>query len=175
MTPVESMPPLGLIVAMATNRCIGKDGTLPWRIPEDMKHFVRVTTGHAILMGRKTHESIGKPLKNRRNIVISRQPDLRIQGCEVAGSFAKALTMARETDDMPIVGGGATVYEAALPQVTRIWLTEVHREVDGDSFFPPLVPGEWKEIDRREGETSDVVFVTLDRITRPGGSVPPAS
>lgn len=171
--PLVDIPPLGMIVAMASNRCIGKDGGLPWHIPEDMKHFVRVTTGHAIIMGRRTHESIGKPLKNRRNIVISRQPDLRIDGCEVASSFGQALGMARETDPMPVVIGGATMYEMALPQTTRLWMTEILREVEGDSFFPPLVPGEWRETERLEGEADEVVFVTLERATPPGGSVPP--
>jgi len=175
VTPLENMQPLGLIVAMSQNRCIGRDGGLPWQIPEDMKHFVNVTKGHAIIMGRKTHESIGKPLKNRRNIVVSRQGGLRIEGCEVAGSFGEALAMARKTDGMPIVIGGAAIYEVALPQVTRIWLTEVHLDVDGDAFFPPLVPGEWQEVDRREGDSPDVVFVTLERATGPGGSVPPTS
>lgn len=169
-----SLPPLGLIVAMSRNRCIGKDGTLPWRIPEDLQHFKAVTTGHAILMGRKTYESIGRPLPRRRSIVITRRSDYAPEGCEVASNFSDALATARDTDPMPIVIGGATIYEIALPRVTRIWLTELDLEVEGDTFFPPLVPGEWEEVERRPGESAGVTFITLDRLRLPGASIPPA-
>lgn len=171
--PRVDMPPLGLVVAMSRNRCIGKDGRLPWRIPEDLKRLKAITTGHAILMGRRTYESIGRPLPNRRNIVITRREGYAPEGVEVAEGFGHALTLARETDPMPIVFGGATIYEIALPQVTRIWMTALDREVDGDAFFPPLVPGEWVQVDRGPAATGGVTFVTLDRITPPGGSIPP--
>ncbi len=164
-TPSGSlMRPLELVVAISRNRCIGKDGALPWRIPEDMKRFRSITEGHAVIMGRKTHTSIGKPLVERRNIVVSRQPGLALPGCEVVPSFADAAQIARDTDPCPMVIGGAQVYEAALPRVTRIHLTEVDRDVDGDTFFPPLVPGQWQETDRRPAETAGVSFVTLERI-----------
>jgi len=160
----DELPPLGLIVAMSSNRCIGRDGGLPWRIPEDLAHFRRTTTGHAIVMGRATHESIGRPLKRRRNIVVSRQPGLTIEGCEVAPSLDAALALARETDEEPIVIGGATIYEQALPRVTRIHLTEIDRHVDGDTFFPELDPSEWHEVERRPGAREGVSFVTLVRV-----------
>ena len=165
--------PLGLVVAMARNRCIGREGGLPWHIPEDLKHFREITTGHSVIMGRKTHVSIGKPLPDRRNIVITRQKGLEVSGCDVATSFGEALAMARETDEMPMVIGGASIYEIALPQVTRIYVTELEQEVDGDTFFPPLVPGEWLQVAFDPGETAGVAFVELDRVKPPGGSIPP--
>ncbi len=167
------MPPLGLIVAMSRDRCIGKDGRLPWRIPEDLARVKQITTGHALVMGRMTFESIGRPLPNRRNIVVTRRRDYAPEGVDVAESFGHALAMARETDPMPIVFGGAAIYEIALPQVTRIWMTEIDRQVEGDTFFPPLVPGEWVQVSREPGETEGVTFVTLDRVCPPGGSIPP--
>ena len=165
--------PLGLVVAMSRNRCIGREGGLPWHVPEDLKHFRGITTGHAVIMGRKTHASIGRPLKDRRNIVITRQKGLDVPGCDVAASFSEALTMARGTDEMPMVIGGASIYEIALPQVTRIFMTELDREVEGDTFFPPLVPGEWLQVAFEPAETEGVAFVELDRVKAAGGSIPP--
>ncbi|MEM9193782.1 MAG: dihydrofolate reductase [Myxococcota bacterium] len=160
------MKPLGLIVAMARNRCIGKDGTLPWRIPEDLRYFRRVTLGHAVIMGRKTFDSIGKPLQRRHNLVVSRQPDLTIDGAEVCPSVERALERAYELDDAPLVIGGAGIYEAALPLTTRIYLTEVDRDVDGDTFFPELT-GRWTETERRPGEERGYSFVVLERVREP--------
>lgn len=174
VSPRVDLPPLGLIVAMSSNRCIGKDGTLPWRVPEDLQHFKAITTGHAVLMGRKTYESIGRPLPRRRFVVITRRSGYAPEGCEVASNFSDALAIGRDTDPMPIVIGGATIYEIALPRVTRIWLTELDREVEGDTFFPPLVPGEWEEVERRSGESAGVTFVTLDRVRLPGEGLPAA-
>ncbi len=144
--------PLALIVARARNGVIGARGTLPWRIPEDLKHFRRVTTGHAIVMGRKTYESIGRPLPDRRNIVVSRQPALVLAGCEVAPSLESALVLARATDPEPIVIGGAELYREALPAATRVFLTDVHAEPEGDAFFPELDQSDWDEASRREGD-----------------------
>jgi dihydrofolate reductase len=155
---------LQLIVAMAKNRCIGSEGGLPWHVPEDLKRFKRLTKGHAVIMGRKTYESIGHPLEGRRNIVVSRRQGLAIEGCEVVTSVAEAVELAHETDAAPFVIGGATIYEAALPRVTRIELTEIDREVAGDTFLPPFVPGEWREVAREAAETEGVAFVTLERV-----------
>lgn len=153
--------PLALVVAIAENGVIGKDGGLPWRIPEDLKHFKNVTLGHAIIMGRKTFDSIGRPLPGRRNIVISRTASA-IEGCEVARDLESALALARTTDDEPRIIGGATIYEAALPLATKIFLTEVHRDVEGDVFFHLDRTG-WRETERRRGESEGVEFVTLER------------
>jgi len=159
------MDPLAVVVAVARNGVIGRGGELPWHIPEDLRHFQRVTTGHAIVMGRRTYESIGRPLPRRRSIVVSRRPGLVIEGCEVAPSVEAAIALARTTDAEPRVIGGAGVYAAALPLATRIYLTRVERDVDGDVSFPSLDPAQWREVERRDGETPGVVFVTLDRAT----------
>lgn len=153
--------PLALVVAMARGGVIGKDGDLPWRISEDMRHFKRVTMGHAIIMGRKTHASIGRPLPGRRNIVVSRSAGA-FEGCESATSLEEAIAMARTSDGEPRVIGGATIYEQALPLATRIFLTEIQRQFEGDTFFRFDRAG-WREVERREGETDGVEFVVLER------------
>jgi dihydrofolate reductase len=155
------MKPLAIVVAIAGNGAIGNAGTLPWRIPEDLKHFKNVTTGHAIIMGRKTYESIGKPLPNRRNIIVSRGMKA-VEGCELAPNLEAAIALARTTDEEPRIIGGATIYEAALPLATKIFLTEVHREVEADTFFHLDRTG-WRETERRRGESEGVEFVTLER------------
>ena len=152
---------LAMVVAIGDGGVIGKDGELPWHIPEDMRHFKAVTMGHAIIMGRKTHASIGRPLKGRRNIVVSRTAD-GFEGCELARSLEEAIAMARTSDDEPRIIGGAHLYEEALPLATRIFLTEVHRKVDGDAFFH-LDRSGWRETSRRPGESEGVEFVTLER------------
>lgn len=159
--PAGKLAPLALVVAIADGGVIGKEGGLPWHLPEDMRHFKAVTMGHAIIMGRKTHASIGRPLPGRRNIVVSRTVDA-FEGCEKASSLEEAIALARATDDEPRIIGGAAIYEAALPLATRIFLTEVHREVEGDAFFH-LDRSGWREVERRPGETEGVEFVTLER------------
>ncbi len=158
-----SLQPLALVVAMGRGGVIGRDGGLPWHFSEDLKHFRRVTTGHAVIMGRKTWDSIGRPLPGRRNIIVSRQLDLEIEGCEVADSLERALEMAREHDTEPRIIGGATLYVQALPLATRLFLTEVDIDVDGDTFFPSLDRSEWQERDRRAGEAAELLFLTLER------------
>lgn len=157
------MDKLALVVAVARNGVIGQGGTLPWRIPEDLRHFKRVTVGHAVIMGRKTWDSIGKPLVDRRNIVVTRNASLQIPGVEVVPSLEAALALAHERDEEPRVIGGAELYRLALPISTRIFLTEVDREVDGDAFFPDLDRAKWREIERRPGEDPTVSYVTLER------------
>jgi dihydrofolate reductase len=154
---------LVLVLARAKNGVIGKGGALPWHLPEDLKHFRRVTTGHAIIMGRKTYESIGRPLPQRRNIVITRQPGYSAEGCEVVSSLEEAVALARTSDPEPRVIGGAEIYRSALPLATRIFLTEVDRDVDGDVSMPAFDPRDWEEVDRHAGESPGVSFVTLKR------------
>lgn len=154
---------LTLVVAIGDNGAIGKDGKVPWRIPEDMKHFKTVTMGHAIIMGRKTWDEVGRPLPGRRNLVVSRQPDLVLEGAEVFRTLDAAITAARTTDPDPHVIGGSTIYDAAMARATRIHLTEVHREVEADTFFPPFDRSAWREVSRRPAETEGVEFVTLER------------
>ena len=159
----DHAPQLGLVVAMSRDGIIGRDNALPWHMPEDLKHFRRVTTGHAIIMGRKTHESLGPALPKRRTIVVSRQPQLRFEGCEVVDSLEAAIALAREEDEMPMVIGGASLYALALPHASHLFLTEIDSEVEGDTRFPPFDRADFNERDMRVGETKGVRFVTLIR------------
>ncbi|MDB5219461.1 MAG: Dihydrofolate reductase [Myxococcaceae bacterium] len=163
MTAATERTPLAMVVAIGDDGAIGKDGKVPWRIPEDLKHFKNVTMGHAIVMGRKTWDEVGKPLPGRRNIVVSRQPGLALEGAEVFTTLDDAVAAARTTDPEPHIIGGSTIYAAAMPLATRIYLTEVHRVVDADTFFPPFDRSAWREVERRPAETEGVEFVTLER------------
>ena len=163
MTAASERAPLAMVVAIGDDGAIGKDGKVPWRIPEDLKHFKTVTMGHAIVMGRKTWDEVGKPLPGRRNLVVSRQPGLALEGAEVFRTLDDAIAAARTTDPEPHIIGGSTIYAAAMPLATRIYLTEVHRVVDADTFFPPFDRSVWREVERRAAETEGVEFVTLER------------
>lgn len=158
-----TVEPLNLIVAMSDKRVIGKDGKLPWSVPEDMRHFKATTMGHAIIMGRKTYESIGRPLPGRTNIVLTRDPWAwsAPKGVLAVTSLDDALAFARGIDPEPFIIGGASVYAEALPLVTRIYLTIVHGEYEGDAFFPPLDASEWTTTSRRV--SSDAVFEVWER------------
>ncbi len=158
---MSELAPLALVVAIGDGGVIGNENGLPWRISEDMRHFKAVTMGHAIIMGRKTHASIGRPLAGRRNIVVSRSADA-FDGCELARSLEAAITLARTTDAEPRIIGGAQLYAEALPLATRIYLTEVHGTYTGDAFLH-LDRAGWREVERRRGETEGVEFVTLER------------
>jgi dihydrofolate reductase len=154
------MKGLAFVVAVGRNGAIGLEGKLPWRISEDMKHFKRVTLGHAVIMGRKTWDSIGKPLVDRRNIVVSRSAT--IPNVEVVRSVDEAIDAAHATDDEPRVIGGAEIYRLCLPRATKIFLTEVDRDVQADAFFTFDRSG-WREVERRSGEDPTVSYVTLER------------
>lgn len=156
------MKSLALIVGIAKpNRGIGLKGALPWHVPEDLKRFKALTTGHAIIMGRKTHESIGKALPNRRNIVISSRRTGYV-GCESVGSLDEALKLVVD-DTLPFIIGGAQVYADALPRVTHVFLTEIDKQVEADTFFPALDPLQWREVKRTAAETPGVTFIDLER------------
>lgn len=155
------MKPLALIVGLARNRGIGLRGALPWHVPEDLKRFKALTMGHAIIMGRKTHESIGKPLPGRRNIVVTRG-DGQFPGCEKASSLEEALRLT-EADELPFIIGGALLYAEALPKVTHLFLTQLDRDAEADTFFPELVPSQWREVKREPGTTPGITFVELRR------------
>jgi dihydrofolate reductase len=156
------MPKLAMIAALTDERVIGRGMEIPFRYPEDMKHFRAVTAGHAVIMGRTTFDSIGKPLKGRRNIVVTRNHDLKLEGVELAHDVESAIALARATDEEPMILGGAQIYAAALPHATRMYLTYVHVKHEGDVFFPEHEPSEWREVERRE--SGELSFVTLDRI-----------
>jgi dihydrofolate reductase len=156
--------PLALVVAVSDNGVIGSGGGIPWHLPEDLKHFKRVTMGHAILMGRKTHESIGRPLPGRRNIVVSRNPHFVAPGCEVAPDLSTALDLARAGGDSePRVIGGGELYRLALPLATRVHLSRVHMEVSGDTTFPELSVG-WRTVSSVPSEDGKVTFLELERL-----------
>lgn len=154
--------PLALVVAMAKRtRVIGRAGGLPWHLPEDLKHFRAVTMGHAIVMGRATHVSIGRALPGRRNIVVTRDPAVVAEGCDRAASLEEALELAYATDPEPVIIGGAKLYEAAMDRVTKLVITEVQGDYEGDAHFPAFDERAFEEVERREG--SGMVFRTLRR------------
>lgn len=138
---------IALVVAVAENGVIGRAGDLPWRLREDLRRFRRLTGGQVVIVGRRTQESIvrrlGGPLPGRRTIVLSRQAGYRQPGCEVARTLDGALQLAGGEEEVYVIGG-AEVYREALPRAHRIYLTRVHAAVEGDTFFPPLNPEEWR-------------------------------
>src|SRR5688572_14242565 len=157
---------IALVVAMAENRVIGKENKLIWHLPADLKFFKNLTTGHPIIMGRKTFESIGKPLPNRTNIVITRQQDFEAEGCLVAHSLSEALMMAQQMDSDVFIIGGAEIYKQAMFLADTIYLTEVHHSFEGDTFFPEIDSVLWEETSREEYKADeknayDFAFVTL--------------
>ena len=164
MSAAAEMQPLALVCAVARNGVIGLAGKLPWHVPEDLKHFRRVTTGHAIVMGRKTWDEVGKPLPNRRNIVVSQRPGLRLEGADIATTLDEAIALARTSDAEPRVIGGAQIFALALPIATRFYLTEIDRDYAGDTQFPPFDRAQWLETERRVGEDPAVTFLTLERL-----------
>ena len=141
------MSKLSIIVAMAKNRTIGVNNALPWRCPEDLRHFKALTMGHHIIMGRKTFESIGKPLPGRTTVVVTRNTDLDIAGCLIAHSLEQAVAACAGDDEIFIVGG-AELYAQALPLVDTLFITEIQQEVTGDAHFPELNPSDWREVSR---------------------------
>lgn len=138
---------IALIVAMAENRVIGKNNDLIWHLPADLKHFKNLTTGHPIIMGRKTFESIGKPLPNRTSVVVTHQQDYQPEGCVVVHSLEEAIERAQELGQEVYIIGGAQIYRQSLPLADTIFLTEVHHSFEGDTFFPEF-GAEWQEVSR---------------------------
>jgi dihydrofolate reductase len=139
------MAMISLIVAASTNNVIGVQGELPWRLSDDLKRFKRLTMGKPIVMGRRTWQSIGRPLPGRRNIVLTRQDGFAATGCEVVASPAAALTAAGDAEEIMIIGG-SQIYDLFLPKAARLYLTRVHADIDGDAFFPELDAAEWQLI-----------------------------
>lgn len=157
-----------LVVAKSKNNVIGVDGDLPWKISADLKHFKAVTMGHPIIMGRKTWDSIGRPLPGRRNIVITRRDDLVIDGVDVVQSIDAALDLCQKDNAAKamIVGGGQ-IYKDVIGRADAIEVTEVHTEIEGDTVFPEIRADEWNETAREtfpaDGDTPAYSFVTLTR------------
>ena len=159
---------LSIIVAVADNAVMGSNNQLPWRLPDDLRHFKALSLGKPVVMGRKTFDSIGRPLPGRSNIVISRQPGLQIPGCRVVTSIEEALAAAQPAPETVIVGG-AEIYRQVLPQVARIHLTRVHANVAGDVVFPELQQHQWREVATEyhpadERHAYAFTFSTLERV-----------
>ncbi|HVR44527.1 MAG TPA: dihydrofolate reductase [Thermoanaerobaculia bacterium] len=158
-----------LIAAVARNGVIGKDGGLPWRLPADLRFFKRTTTGHPLIMGRRTFESLDEPLPDRTNIVISRRPDYRPAGAIVVRSLEEALAAARRLDDEIFIGGGEEIFRLSLPIADRMVLTRIDHDFEGDTFFPEPAPADWREVGREDHEPDEknrwpYSFVTWERV-----------
>jgi len=152
---------LTLVAAVAANGVIGRDGGLPWHLPEDLRRFKDVTMGHVLVMGRRTYESIGRPLPGRTTIVVSGQPEWQPEGVEVAAGLDEALTRAAQIDDAVFVVGGEQIFAAALPIADRMMLTLVHQRPPGDTHFPAVDWSQWQELHREEHD--GFVFVDYKR------------
>lgn len=145
---------ISIIVAAAENNVIGNNNALIWHISADLKRFKQLTTGHTVVMGRKTFESIGRALPNRRNIVISRNPDFRVAGCEMAGSIEQALELVKNEDEVFIIGGG-TIYRDLWEKADRLYITLVHTVTEGDTYIPSVDVTQWEEIRRQDFSASE--------------------
>ncbi len=160
-------PKISILVAMAKNRTIGVNNALPWRCPEDLKHFKTLTMGHHMIMGRKTFDSIGKPLPGRTTVVVSRNAELKIEGCVIAHSLQKAIAACTGDPEIFVVGG-AELYQQAISLVDTLYITEIQQDVEGDAHFPEFDTSVWQEISRevRSQETPQPLkyhFVTYRR------------
>ncbi len=158
---------ISMIAAMAKDRVIGKDNQMPWHLPADLQHFKRVTLGKPVIMGRKTFESIGRPLPGRRNLVVSRA-GFSAEGVDVVPSMDAALEAVSGVDEVMVIGGG-TIYELMLPRADRLYLTEIDLKADGDTRFPDYSVYPWQEIESEshsadEKNPYDYRFFTLERV-----------
>ena len=158
---------VSIIAAMDRNRLIGKRNQLPWHLPADLAHFKKVTMGKPIIMGRKTFESIGRPLPGRTNIVLTRSVDFSAEGVSIVASLEQALALAAAEDEAVIIGG-SSIYELALPQVDRLYLTYIENSFEGDAWFPDFDLGQWQIVASEEHSADkknpcDYRFVTYQR------------
>ncbi len=168
LKPIPKDLVISIVVAISENNAIGKNNQLLWHLSADLKHFKEITSGHTIVMGRKTYDSIGKPLPNRRNIVISRNTDLILPGVEVVGSVNEALALCTSEKEVFMIGG-AEIYKQSLPITQKIYLTTVHQTFEADAFFPDLKTTEWKETEKEQHQVDEknnlpYTFSTLERI-----------
>ncbi|WP_305909803.1 type 3 dihydrofolate reductase [Methylomarinum sp. Ch1-1] len=159
---------ISLIVAMASNRVIGVDNRMPWHLSADLKKFKQLTMGSPILMGRKTFESIGRPLPGRRNIIISRNPSYQQPGCDVFNDLQAALDSCRNNDEIFIIGG-AKLYKTMLPRADFLYLTEIQQDFAGDTRFPEFDRQQWQEVERQDIDDDESVdfcysFIKLKKI-----------
>lgn len=158
---------ISIIAAVSKNGVIGKTNALPWHLPADLRRFKELTAGRPIIMGRKTYESIGRPLPNRTNIVITSDKNFKAEGCVVVGSPDEALRAAEGAEEIMIIGGGE-IYRQFLPKSSRMYLTEVDAEIEGDVFFPEFDRSEWREVFREAHKPDEknkypYTFLTLEK------------
>ncbi|PXW89717.1 dihydrofolate reductase [Nitrosomonas sp. Nm84] len=166
-----TLPRLSILVAMARNRVIGQHNKLPWHLPADLKHFKLLTMGHIIVMGRKTYESIGKPLPGRTNIIITQQKNFEVPGATVVNSIGDALLaceQANVTSGECFIIGGEKLYRQTIEICQRMYVTEIQKDFEGDTIFPEYDPNEWEETQREKyfsdsDNTMEYHFVILDR------------
>ena len=161
---------LSIVVAKAKNNIIGKDNKIIWHLPEDLKHFKNLTTGHTIIMGRKTFESLGKPLPNRKHIIFSQNPDFKVndENVEVVHSLLQIQDLIEGKEEAFVIGG-AMIYNFLMPNVKKMYVTEIEKDFEGDTFFPIIDSEVWKETSREKGikneeNNLDYYFVTYERI-----------
>ncbi|MCC3357084.1 dihydrofolate reductase [Bacillus sp. REN16] len=160
---------ISLLLAMDKNQLIGKDNDLPWRLPADLAYFKRVTMGHAIIMGRKTYDSIGRPLPGRENIIVTRDTSYKAEGCKVIHSIDEIVKLREETDQELFVIGGAEIFKMILPYSDRLYITEIEEEFEGDTYFPAFNKNEWKVISKEKGikdekNPYDYTFIVYEKI-----------
>ncbi len=173
MTNIKEKSPLrdlgiSIVVAISENNAIGKNNQLLWHLPADLKHFKEITSGRTIIMGRKTYDSIGRPLPNRKNIVITRKVELAIPNVEVVNSLQEAISLCKTENEVFIIGG-AELYKQALTLANRIYLTIVHQKYQAEAFFPELKESEWKEVAKEHHQADEknnlaYTFSTLERL-----------
>jgi dihydrofolate reductase len=149
-----------LVAAVAANGVIGRDGGLPWHLPDDLRHLKRLTRGHVLVMGRRTYDSIGRPLPERTTIVVTRQPDWRAEGVLTADGVPEALARGAEIDDQVFVLGGEEIFRLALPVADAMVISEVDARPDGDTVFPPVDWAAWREVSREPYDGFEVVTYT---------------
>ncbi|MDG5788911.1 dihydrofolate reductase [Evansella sp. AB-P1] len=145
---------ISMIVAMGENNVIGLNGDMPWHIPNDLKYFKRVTSGHSVIMGRKTYESIGKPLPNRRNFVITHNQAFSVPGVEVCHSLQELDQLVTSNEEIFVIGG-ATIYKELLPKADRLYITKIHDQFEGDTYFPQFKEEEWKIVSMEQGTVDE--------------------
>ncbi|MHB1146155.1 MAG: dihydrofolate reductase [Lutibacter sp.] len=158
-----------IIAAIATDNALGKDNQLIWHLPADLNRFKKTTLNHVVIMGRKTFESLGKPLPNRTNILITRDKNYKAEGCVVVNSVKEALDTAAKEDENPFILGGAEIYKQAMPFTDKLDITLIHHKFKADVFFPEIDKTIWKETSREDFKADeknkyDYSFVTFDRI-----------
>lgn len=163
------MPILSLLVAATDERVIGRDNKMPWHLPADLRRFRLLSMGKPVVMGRKTHESIGKPLPGRRNIVLTRNPAWCTEGCETVTSLDAALALAPDAEEIVIIGGGE-IFRLALPLADRLYYTHIHSRIPGDAWFPEVDWRQWQAVRHEAGEDGDLPYEYVDynRVRSPG-------